>query len=296
MRVFLAVLFIFFANAARAEEAAELLARDLSKAMLTMQKPVKLYSYFNVISVTAELDTPQGRQNFLQRFFNATMYRFWDMNLLDSAYINSGPGLYAAIDPHISQSFGNTMVEILVPTGTRYLDIHKNVLLGNDTISALSSEGIISRGLMGELFVQKGEQFEFSRDTMKVMIKPEFSFFRKMVQDLFNREKITMAEYNWDTSLAGFCRLHSYSAFVMFGNMSETGVTENFGKTLVFKAPLPALTDEENLSLSTNLKFIQVLEGVKSKKTYREKLNFVNRAYSPAEKNELVNQTYSCEL
>jgi hypothetical protein len=287
---------MFHAVRAVASESASLLERDLSPVILTLPKPVRMYSYFNVIAMTDELNSPEGRQKFLQRFFDATMGRFWDMNLTASQYINSGPGLYAAIDPHISQGFGNTMVEILVPAGTVFLDIHRNVILGEDTINALANEGIIARELMGELFVSKNGRFEFGRDTMKFMIKPEFSFFRGMMQELFLRRNVVMAEYNWDTSVAGFCRLHGYSAFVMFGAMRGSGIEDNFGKTLVFKNELPALTDEEKRSLATTAKFKKVLEELKSRKTYRDKVNFVNRSYTPAERDELVNQTYSCEL
>ncbi len=228
MRVFLAIFFLLNINA-NAGDAAAMLERDLTPVILTLQKPVRMYSYFNVIAMSEELNSPQGRQNYLQRFFNATMGRFWDMNLTASQYINSGPGLYAAIDPHISQSFGNTMVEIGVPAGTRFLDIHKNVPLSDDTINALANEGIIARDLLGELFVAKNGRYEFGRDTMKFMIKPEFSFFRGMLQEIFLRQNVVMAEYNWDTSLAGFCRLHSYSAFVIFGSMKDSGIEDPEG-------------------------------------------------------------------
>ena len=296
MRLILVIFLQSMASFGYAGEAAALLERDLGPVILTLQKPIKMYSYFNLQTKTEELDSPEGRQRFLQRFFDATMGRFWDMNLTASQYINSGPGLYAAIDPHISQQFGNTMVEISVPTGTRFIDIHKNVPLAADTVNALVAEGIIARELLAELFVAKGSQYQFGRDTMKFMIKPEFSFFRGMVQELFLRQNVVMAEYNWDTSVAGFCRVHGYSAFVLFGSMKDTGIADNFEKTLVYFEELPALTDEEKISAVMTAKFKQVLEGLKSRKTYREKVNFVNRSYELSEKLNLVNLTYSCEL
>lgn len=296
MRLMLAILILVSVQVVRADDAITLLGRDLSKVILTLPKPVKIYSYFNVISATEELNSFDGRQSFLQRFFDTTLERFWDMNLNSGTLINAGPGLYAAIDPHISQSFGNTMVEISVPAGTRYLDIHKNFPLGVDTLAALANEGIIASMLMSQIFTANGAQFEFGRDTLKTMIKPEFSFFRRMVQEIFNRQNVVMAEYNWDTSLSGFCRVNSYSAFVIFGSRHDDKMADPFGKTLVFKSLLPALTEQEVSAANDTAKFKEVLQGVKERRTYRDKVNFVNRHYTSQEKADVANQTYSCEL
>ena len=274
----------------------QLLTRDLAVVIKSMPKAINLYTYFNILQITGELSTPAGRDGFNKRFFAGSLLRYWEPALTNGSYINAGPGLYAAIDPHISKSYGNMMLDISIKPGTRFIDLHVNTPLGSDTVEALVSEGIVPRGMLSTLFVLKGQRYEFSSVTLKTMIRPELMAFRKMVQEILNAQSVEMAEYNWDTSVPGFCRLQRYSAFVIFGLMRSAGIAYSMANTLVTEAELPALSDSEKATAGRDLKFRQVLDDVKKTTGYGAKVNTVRKAYpDEIERNELINQTYSCE-
>lgn len=288
---------------AKAEESAiALLNRDLTNSMKQIQEPIRLYTYFNVSGQLSGLDTLQKRNILMQRFFNSTMMNFWNVESTATKNINAGLGLYAAIDPHVSRSYGNVFVEIGIAKGLKYLDVYNPILVGKDTLAALIKEDLILRNEINAILVPSGKgRYAFSRDTLRAMVKPEFKEFRKIVQSIFLTNKLVMLEYNWESSLPGFCRMNRASAFVLVGSVAKNShgvnqVSDSFSKTLVSEAGFPNQTELEKQTMQRVVKFKKMLAQMTAKGTYAQKVKVVNSHYSDAdEKLDVFDRTYSCE-
>lgn len=302
--VFLCYLLILSLSfSAHADESAiALLNRDLTNSMKQIQEPIRLYTYFNVSGQLSTLDTLQKRNSLMQRFFNSSMMHFWNVESTATKNINAGLGLYAAIDPHVSRSYGNVFVEIGVAKGLKYLDVYNPILVGKDTLAALIKEDLILRNEINAILVPSGKgRYAFSRDTLRAMVKPEFKEFRKIVQRIFLTNKLVMLEYNWESSLPGFCRMNRASAFVLVGDVSKNAqgvseVNDSFSKILVTEAGFPNQTEIEKETRIRAVKFKTMLAQMTAKGTYAQKVKVVNSHYLDAEeKLDVFDQTYSCE-
>jgi hypothetical protein len=282
-----------------AQSAEELLTRDLKVGIKSMPSEVRVYNYFNVLQTSQELVSPEGRANYLKRYFDGSMSRFWDPNAAQVNFINAGPGLYAAIDPFISKQFGNTLVELTVQPGTVYIDVVNPLPVSKDTLSALIKEGYLEAGLVTGVLLKVSDRYAFTRDTLKNMINPSYKSFRQLVQNIFVKSSIGMVEYNWDTSLSIFCRRHSYSAFVFTGVLKSSDgkmyYEENVGKTLLYGVALPNLTSVESEAGQRVAHFRELLEQLKLAPTNKDKSNLVLRYYpNESEKDDIINKTFSC--
>ena len=299
----LALVFLSLGFSAKAEDQAiALLNRDLSPSIKEIKKPTHLYNYFNVSGSLNTLDSLQKRNSLMQRFFATTMMQFWNLESTATKNINAGLGLYAAIDPHISRSYGNVFTEIEIAKGIKYLDVYNPILVGKDTLAALIKEGLILRNEISAILIPSGKgRYAFSRDTLRAMVKPEFKEFRKIVQRIFITNKLVMLEYNWESSLPGFCRMNRASAFVMVGNIVKNAqgvshVEENFSKTLISENGFPNQSNIEKQTSLRVLKFKKMLSEMSVKPTYSQKLRLVNTHYPDAdEKLNIFDSTYSCE-
>lgn len=297
------VLFLGLGFSANAEESAlALLNRDLTNSMKQIQQPIRLYTYFNVSGSLSTLDSLQKRNSLMQRFFSSTMMHFWNVESTATKNINAGLGLYAAIDPHVSRSYGNVFVEIGIAKGLKYLDVYNPILVGKDTLEALIKEDLILRNEINAILVPAGKgRYAFSRDTLRAMVKPEFKEFRKIVQRIFLTNRLVMLEYNWESSLPGFCRMNRASAFVLVGNVAKNSqgvnqVSESFSKILLSENGFPNPTELEKKTLQRVLKFKTMLGQMAAKGTYAQKLKVVNSHYSDSdEKLDVFDRTYSCE-
>ena len=297
---FLALSLSFSAQAE--EQAIALLNRDLSKSMKTMQESTRLYTYFNVAGQLSTLDSLQKRNSLMQRFFANSLMQFWNLESTATKNINAGLGLYAAIDPHVSRSYGNVFTEIGIAQGTKYLDVYSPILVGKDTIAALIKEDLILRNEINAILIPSGKgRYAFSRDTLRAMVKPEFKEFRKVVQRIFLTNKLVMLEYNWESSLPGFCRMNRASAFVIVGAVVKNAqgvsqIQESFSKTLISETGFPNQTELEKQTTQRVLKFKTMLSQMTAKGTYAQKVKVVNTHYADAdEKLAVFDSTYSCE-
>lgn len=298
----LGLLFGLSFSAQAEEQAMALLNRDLKNSMKQIQEPVRLYTYFSVSGSLSNLDSLQKRSMLMQRFFTNTMMQFWNTDMTATKNINAGLGLYAAIDPHISRSYGNVFAEIQIASGTKYLDVYNPILVGKDTIAALIKEDLILRNEINAILIPSGKgRYAFSRDTLRAMVKPEFKEFRKIVHRIFLTNKLVMLEYNWESSLPGFCRMNRASAFVLVGTVVKNSqgldqVQESFSKTLISDSGFPNQTESEKQTMQRVLKFKNMLSQMTNKGTYAQKLKVVNSHYSDAEeKSAVFDRTYSCE-
>lgn len=289
-------------STAFAINAEELLSRDLISTSKLLKNEIKLYNYFFLEKSFAKLQNEKGRKSFTHRYLSQRAGSFWDKNFTDASTKNyaAGPALYFAIDPHISQTYGNSFIELTVPAGSRYINVVSPIPVKKDTIAALIAEGFLTTQSAAEVFP---EQSGFYRDTLRVMVLPQHSNFRNLVQTIFKNNLIQFIEYNFNTSLQGFCTKHSYSAFAYIGvenfeDPKNALVSPAFSNTTVYSTELTfnQQSATEQLDFSRILKFRNLLQEIplqkKAGKTVKE---FIAENYSPAEVQQIKTYTFSCD-
>ena len=215
----------------------------------------------------------------------------------------AGPGLYFAIDPQISQRFGNTFIEMRLPAGTRFINVVNPLPLKKDTLAALQVEGYIVGSDIPELFPK---QTGFYRDTLRVMVLPQFSKFRRLLQSILSQNQIQFIEYNFNTSLMGFCKSHSYSAFNYIGSVNlndpkNAVITGEFKNVLLYSSELsfPNQTVAESEGLERIAKFRSVLSevnGLLQKGRQSSAIQaYILSQYSSEEYSALKRSAFSCK-
>lgn len=269
-------IFIFFAVTstqsvlAQGLSASQLLQRDIMVSSRTLTNDVFIYNYFNIQKVWPELETSQGRINYIQRYLSQRAGDFWELSFSEHEPSRwaAGPGLYFAIDPLISQRFGNVFIEIRIPAGTRFINVVNPLPLKKDTIQALQQEGYINASDMPELFPK---QNGFYRDTLRLMVQQKYLNFRQLVQQILSQNQIQFVEYNFNTSLMGFCKTHSYSAFNYIGSLNAQDpknafITAEYKNVQMYSTELnfPNQSPSEIEGLARITKFRNVLQQVNS--------------------------------
>jgi hypothetical protein len=281
-----------------------LLKNDLQISVKTLKKDIYIYHYFNLSEFWPQLQTADGRTEYLTNYLQVSAGHFWDTNYSRSDYVNAGPGIYFAIDPHISTSFGNTAMELTVPAGSIYITTVEPTVIQKETIAALISEGYLSKELSVEIFKNSGgKRNGFYRDTLKKSIQPEFNLFRQLLQKIFSDLNIQLVEYNWDTSIEGFCSGHSYSAFVFIGRADPSSSTrsivdETYTKPILISSfETPNLTDTEKDRIDQIVKLRQVLDQISDLKKLGKKIpkELITKIYTNDELKNVKDHIYSCE-
>lgn len=301
MKLLSSVLVLFFTLAVSAQNAESLLTEDILSSQKTLTHPVRLYNYFQVTELWAGLNSSAGRLSFTQNYLSARAGQFWDAQFTNDSKTSyaSGPGLYLAIDPYISSGYGNSYVELTVPAGTRFINVVRKVPVRRQTTEALVAEGIIQRSQINELFGNG-----FYRDTLRVMVLPVHQRFRQLVQEIFRKNGIQFVEYNFNTSLAGFCRRHSYSAFLYVGIPNaatplQPRIDPAFTSVMLHSDAhqMAALTEPEVQQKSRITRFrhflYEISEILKQRRTLTR--DFMLSRYTDDEMNQLRRHTYSCE-
>lgn len=289
------------AGAALAQNAEALLTRDILASQKTLAAPVRLYNYFQMNQSWSGLNSPEGRRAYTQQYLSSRAGMFWDSGFTNDSprAANSGGGLYLAIDPYISMGYGNTYVEMTVPAGTKFINVVRGVPVKRETLNALIAEGFMTNDQKRALFGNG-----FYRDTLRVMVAPQYARFRGLMQEIFSKNGIQFVEYNFNTSLMGFCRRHSYSAFVYVGirnpgNPAMPGIDPVFSQVVLHSDgfQLPNLTPAELSEQARITKFrsflYEISEILKAKKPLRR--DFMLSRYTDDEMNALRAATYSCE-
>lgn len=288
-----------FANAQAVSES--LLARDLLASAKTTKTEKHIYNYFFMQSVHSSLTTPEGRKDYINRYLSAAGGNFWREDFVNTSPKDyaAGAGLYLATDPLISETYGDSFIELTLPAGTRFINVVHPIPLKKDTFAALISEGYINESQIALLFPKaKG----FYRDTLRMMVDPQFSNFKKLVQRVFTQNQIQFVEYNFNSSLGRFCAAHNYSAFIYVGQENpeqpnRSIVPDAFkDKTLLFsiKLDIPNLSLEEQARRTEILKFRSTLEQIKGLSTASAK-KIIAGIYTPAEVQSLKDSSLGCE-
>ncbi len=283
--------------------AQSLLTKDLLAASKTISTEKKIFNYFFLQKIWNQLESESGRHEYTHSYMSQRAGSFWNSKFNDDSPKNyaAGPGLYFAIDPLISKDYGNTFIEIKIPGDIRFINVVHPIPLKKETIAALISEGIINADQVAQLFPKRNG---FYRDTLRVMVKPAFTHFRKLVQNIFTANDIQFIEYNFNSSLGRFCTKHSYSAFNYIGKKNtrdeaKAVVDESFQRTSLFSTEMqiPHLSSGEVQQFDAIVKFRTVLEHLKEiGRKGREAAKAYILSQYPAEEYAAVKQsTYSCE-
>lgn len=287
---------------ANAQTAELLLKRDIAAGTKTALKEFRIYHYFNLAQVYDELTTPEGRQNYVKRYIDQVTEKYWDLDFRANQYINAGPGIYLAVDPYIAYSqklFGTTMIELVVPAGTRYVNVVRPIPIAKDTLEALISEGYFARHQAGVIFYRAAgpTKLGFYRDTLKNMTNPGFEKFRTLVQRVFTAANVQFIEFNWDSALDSFCRRKSVSAFNFIGARPNDGRYD--GISLVSTdLQFPNQTMDEQAFSSRVFKMRSVIEQIQKmrKRGVAVPKNFiVPNSYTAAEYKSLKDMTFGCD-
>ncbi len=278
-----------------------LLSRDIMVSAKTLKTEKKIYNYFYLQQVWSELRTEAGRQSFVNRYLSERAGSFWDLDFTDASTKNyaAGAGLYFAIDPLISKTYGNSFVELTMPAGTRFINVVSPIAIKKDTMAAMLAEGLFTSEQVAELFPKSSG---FYRDTLRAMVQPQYTNFRRMVQRIFTTNNIQFVEYNFNSSLGGFCRKHSYSAFVFVGQHNLTnekrgivvGAFQNIS-LMSTQLDLPNLSVAETDKQSAIVKFRSVLEELPNKGGHSAARAYILQQYTESEYAALKDWAYSCE-
>jgi hypothetical protein len=116
--LFALIVFSGFARAGTNQEAA-LIRQLLAPNVMTLDRDIKVYHYFNMSAPKREVDV---NHPVFMNYFKRGIVKHWTEIITDEEVAAVvGAGIYAATDPIKSRSYGNTAIEITIKKGTRIL-------------------------------------------------------------------------------------------------------------------------------------------------------------------------------
>lgn len=273
-----------------AATATELLSQDLQAGIKTLPRETRFYHYMNInLGINPDktprrleqtnLKDPAERYAMIQRRVVDASYSFFNLKNNNTYLANAGLGLYLAIDPFSSSpaaeadtgaNFGSTMIEVTISSGTRYLDLMKDIPLREETIQAIVSETALSASSTAQLLLSRLEpngrvsHKGFARDTLQFMAEVQNEAFRKMVHTVFNMNSIAMTEYGWQAATSAFCgsTVAHRSALVYVGGPSVQSAIKSL--TMVHWLPNSVQLDaQESEALVRNKKLFSLLQPLR---------------------------------
>lgn len=301
-KIILLLSFLSFSTAF-AQTAGILLAKDIMASKKLMKTDTKIYNYFYMEKIWPGMETPAGRYAFVNNYLSQRAGNFWNPEFSDASTKNyaTGAGLYFAIDPHISKQYGNSFIQLTIPAGTPYINVVSPLPMKKETVTALIAEGFFAKEDMLELFPKRSG---FYRDTLRAMVLPKYTEFRKLVQGIFEANNIQFIEYNFNSSLSNFCTKHTYSAFDFVGTKNPADdknaiLSPEFSNLEMYSTELevPNQTTAAAATFSDIVKFRTTLEDIISLRAAGKKIpkELIPSRYSPEELKALKASTYSCD-
>jgi hypothetical protein len=288
---------------AQSPTAEELLSRDLQPKISTLKKTIKVYNYWHLYKTPDQLLTPEGRASYSTKYVQDLVNRYWDLSYTINDQIAAGPGLYLGTDPYIAdqQGFGNTVIELEVPAGTKTVNVVEPIPVKADTIRALIKEGYLGQDDVKTLFVSSKSP-GFYRDTLKFATQPGFENFRMLVQRVLEANGISFIEYNWRTAVEGFCKTFKYSAFVYIGTRDPLnpgkGVIADAYRNLPMASRMvwPDLTVEEQNFFDRIDREHTMLRDLFNLLQNKSKVppGFFNRYYTDEELKQVKESIFAC--
>ena len=316
---YLVVGLLSLSSLAWAESAHDLLQADLQKGVKSLPRETNFYNYFGISTGSYQIEDTtlkdyQGRQVYLSQRLALGGKAFRDFNNHTGGMINAGPGLYLAADPFASSPgavkdsggyFGDSMLELKLRAGTKYLSVFTPIAISKNTMSALIAEGYLTNESAKRVLAGG----RFSRDTLKFMIGLGFDGFRKMVADMMIEMNVNIIEYAWQTGTSSLCGWKDLrSAFVYIATEVPSDVsTVNLVYLKGFSNKV-VLTPSEQEALQRNQTLIPLLaklralekqmKGTKdaaSRKHIRQEvINEIDATLSQEEQRQLKEQTFKC--
>lgn len=127
----------FSANAGVSQD---LLARDLSKAIIALPRETRMYHYFwlqdDGFRSDKSYSKASNRYGVVRDRAAGASWQFWDLNNHNTYLSNAGLGLYLAVDPFASSpgaaadsDFGTSMLEMTFRPGTKYFSSSSAVVV-----------------------------------------------------------------------------------------------------------------------------------------------------------------------
>lgn len=286
-----------------------LLAEDIQRApgaLKSFSRKTRMYHYFKPYVVDNELyvtyQTPNmrnGLQGQIKYDLSHFAGAFWNPQIINNKYINAGPGLYLAIDPLVSESFGHSYYILDFPRDTRYLDLTdatwsdlSKIKVRLETLKALSQENILPLMQRKELGFGKGY---FSRIALQNMVIPRNSKFRKSIERVFRALGITLIEYSWERSLVKpLCNKAPLSSFVYigFGPYVDQDQQQVFNRARIDES-IDAFFGSNYFVREYSSQEQEIINLTKKFKAALQKKNI--NLLTVVEQNELRSLTYLCE-
>lgn len=281
------------------------LEKELSKAIHNLNRDTSFYHYFSTRLSDNYLRNVKLRYYFAEKHTATSSKQFWNVNNHRTKFSLAGPGFYLASDPFISSpeaasysgaNFGNTMIEITFNKGREYLSVTPPIQLSQETIKELLKNNILDEKEVNYLL----ENHQFSRQTLRRMVKSKHFKFREQISKYFEKNNISLIEYRWFTALSTLCNsIDMKSAMVYIGN--RQGSNEH-AKAILTHWPLRIknmdLTSDELFAYKKNKKLRKVLRNLKfyeSRSRYRSAKRYLSKRYSdPLELAEIRNSLFKC--
>ncbi|UXR64215.1 hypothetical protein EZJ49_14200 [Bdellovibrio bacteriovorus] len=269
-----AVLSLTFATSALAASAEALLARDLRAAKMQFGQEQRLYHYFDIYreedSATQSLmNSPAGRRKIMQDRISYATAKFWTP-ASGSKGLFAGEGLYLAIDPSISESYGKMLIEFKVKPSTFYINLARGIYLQADTVKAIYDE----HHLTADADYGIPDSMRISEMTLNMILQPENARFRLLLQKTLKAENIMMAEYIWRSDLDAVCGEDSLqTAFVYIGTDPQLPEFSSVEMADVKQAyPAVTLTAPEKTASLEAQKLISLIRVNQNAGAYAEKV------------------------
>jgi hypothetical protein len=255
---------------------------DLKEMRLPLSPEWRFYSYFTADALELNVSTADARQESAQSRMHLAMDYFWNPQIGTNSYEAAGRGIYAGIDPLISQKYGDTLLVLSIKDdGERYFYLPYELQWSEKTIRLFEE---MSQDL-GCLILDNQYSTAFGKGLQSRSCRE----FKKFILETFTELKIIGMEYRFGTFLREVCPVNlSASAFVFFGQPkfhSLSGVAEtSIFDVQILKEGLKNYSQSE-LAKNKELESLKALMATGAKKS----------PLSAAQIQSIQRKIYSCE-
>jgi hypothetical protein len=197
----------------------------LADNVITLTHDIRVYHWFTLKS--KGLEGVGVRHPMYARYAANGMKAFWRVprKATDSV---AGVGLYVALDPYSTKSYGNTVLEITIKKGTRLL---------KGSFGGLSTK--VDAVLKPWLFSFKGSNFsELAPDS------PDTDTIARLVA---KKLRVVGLSYHYDNDASLVCEDSREVAFVLFSQLDEKGAVRTNWFDVIGLAPRSTRESQEAL-------------------------------------------------
>lgn len=194
-----------------AQEISQLMAKEFAPQVIKLTRDVKVYHYFTWTRKPGpEREVPLKHPLF-QNLFRSLLGDFWLEFGEEYNTKAAGPGMYAAIDPIISESYGNTMLEVTLKKGSKILDLSSKINYSSiftDKLNSFVQDKINSKHILDGGF----DTFALRYFAISNRIKNDPTVVQKyknqphyvlgqIFKQMIKEQKITAIAYSWGSAV-----------------------------------------------------------------------------------------------